>query len=315
MIKKDANVCDVRLRRTVQGADERLKHSGNSEVDKTELPDIYFHHGRYSQHGVECLNFQKILTKGGLDSSPTYPHRVHFHVFMFWREPGEHEVDFVTYQCQPGDLLYIDAGSEHAFLSENIGADGVLLSEDLVQRLEEHLPQGTLFALKMTRKMSFDQRTFELIQSCLEHIRILDRLNSRQLTMDLLIAYLIMVCNPSVSKLGSAKDVMRFKAFTELVENEYERSHSASYYANKLGMSPGGLSKLVSLMSGLTAKAWIDQYLLIQAKRHLSTEQVTVESVSFMLGFKEPTHFVRFFKRLSGVTPYVFRQSKTMAGR
>lgn len=314
MTKKDPNICKVHYRCTMPGENVQSQHSQNAEGDKTKLPEIYFHHGRHSQQGVQCLDFQKILIKGGHDHSPSHPHRIHFHVLMFWREQGDHEVDFVTYRCQPGDLLYIDPGSEHAFLSENTCADGVLLSEDLVRRLEEHLPPGALFALKMTRKMSFDQRTIELIQSCLKHIRTVAQLDRQQLTMDLLIAYLIMVCNPSLSKLGSARDVMRFKAFTELVENDCRRCHSASYYANKLGMSPGGLSKLVSSMSGLTAKAWIDQHLLIEAKRHLSTAPVTIEAVSFMLGFKEPTHFVRFFKRLSGITPYVFRQSKRSYG-
>ena len=236
------------------------------------------------------------------------PHRVHFHVLMVWTHPGKHEVDFKTYDCRPGDLLYIDAGSEQSFLDSHSLGQEVLLSGDLVRRLESLLPPATMFTLKMLRQHHLDAASFEAVRLCLQQIKNLSSADVSALTLDFLVAHLITLCCPPPTHLGSAKEVLRFKAFVDLVEKDFCLSHSSRHYANKLGMSPGRLSLLIQKMAGVSAKAWIDQYLLLQAKRRLSTEQISLERLSTELGFKETTHFVRFFKRTSGMTPLAFRR-------
>lgn len=291
-----------------RGLSSGPKMTADSSAEESSLPDIFFHQGKRSRHGVECVEFSSILHRKNLTHSPMRPHRVHFHVLMFWMHPGKHEVDFKTYDCRPGDLLYIDSGSEQAFLdSHNLGQE-VLLSGDLVRRLENLLPPTAMFALKMLRQHHLDATAFEAVRLCLQQIKNLSSEDISDLTLDFLVAHLVTLCCPPPTHLGSAKEVLRFKAFVDLVEKDFCLSHSSKHYANKLGMSPGRLSLLIQKMTGVSAKTWIDQYLLLQAKRRLSTEQISLERLSAALGFQETTHFVRFFKRTSGMTPLAFRQ-------
>lgn len=293
-----------------RGSTSELKVGTDSSTEESVLPDIFFHRGKRSRHGVECVEFSAVLNRKNLTHSPMRPHRVHFDALMFWTHPGKHEVDFKTYDCLPGDLLYIDAGSEQAFLDSHSLGQEVLLSEELVRRLENLLPPAAMFALKMLRQHHLDATASEAVRLCLQQIKNLSSEDIPALTVDFLVAHLITLCCPPLTHLGSAKEVLRFKAFVDLVEKDFCLSHSSRHYANKLGMSPGRLSLLIQKMAGVSAKVWIDQYLLLQAKRRLSTEQISLERLSAALGFQETTHFVRFFKRTSGMTPFVFRRMK-----
>ncbi|WP_258550862.1 helix-turn-helix domain-containing protein [Klebsiella pneumoniae] len=46
----------------------------------------------------------------------------------------------------------------------------------------------------------------------------------------------------------------------------------------------------------------------MEAKRDLVYTAMTVNEIADRLGFSEPAYFTRFFKRLSGVSPSVFRK-------
>ncbi|MEL7362149.1 MAG: helix-turn-helix domain-containing protein, partial [Bacteroidota bacterium] len=45
----------------------------------------------------------------------------------------------------------------------------------------------------------------------------------------------------------------------------------------------------------------------LEARRLLATTSDTVEAIGFRLGFSEATNFVKFFKRVVGITPEAFR--------
>ena len=61
-------------------------------------------------------------------------------------------------------------------------------------------------------------------------------------------------------------------------------------------------------LSGQTALGIVHQRLLLEAKRDLVYTAMTVNEIADRLGFSEPAYFTCFFKRLSGVSPSVFRK-------
>jgi AraC family transcriptional activator of pobA len=48
--------------------------------------------------------------------------------------------------------------------------------------------------------------------------------------------------------------------------------------------------------------------ILLEAKRQLHYTDRAVREVAFALGFEDPAYFTRFFSRLSGVSPRLFRR-------
>jgi AraC-like DNA-binding protein len=99
-----------------------------------------------------------------------------------------------------------------------------------------------------------------------------------------------------------------FKRFRQLLEKEFIRAHQVQHYARELGLSERTLNRACTSATGVSAKDFIARRVCLEAKRLLAHTANPVQSIAFDLGFDEATNFVKFFKRLEGVTPTGFRQ-------
>lgn len=58
----------------------------------------------------------------------------------------------------------------------------------------------------------------------------------------------------------------------------------------------------------MSAKAFIDRRTALEAQRLLVHTGATTTAIGEALGFSEPTNFLKFFKRVVGMTPDAFRR-------
>lgn len=94
-----------------------------------------------------------------------------------------------------------------------------------------------------------------------------------------------------------------------LLAEHYTEQHQVQFYADKLGLTPKYMSKLILDATGFGANAWIDQYIIAKAKLLLiSRGDLSVQEISHMLGFKEQASFTRFFRNIEKISPREFRQ-------
>lgn len=84
---------------------------------------------------------------------------------------------------------------------------------------------------------------------------------------------------------------------------------TVAYFAEKCCLSSGYFGELVKVETGRTAKDFISDHLVTEAKRLLNDFSFSVAQVSDRLGFEYPQHFVRFFKTRTGKTPTQFRSA------
>ncbi len=84
---------------------------------------------------------------------------------------------------------------------------------------------------------------------------------------------------------------------------------SVAYFADKCCYSAKYFGELVKTETGRTAKDFINDRMLQEAKRLLNDDTLSVTQVSQLLGFEYPQHFVRFFKSHTGKTPSDYRKS------
>ena len=95
--------------------------------------------------------------------------------------------------------------------------------------------------------------------------------------------------------------------FVQMVEQHYLTRQSVQDYADLLGVTPNYLSGAVSSALGRTASEIIARRILLAAQQFLRHSDLPIAEISDALGFSEPTHFSRFFKRHAGQTPRQFR--------
>jgi AraC family transcriptional regulator, transcriptional activator of pobA len=97
------------------------------------------------------------------------------------------------------------------------------------------------------------------------------------------------------------------KKFTNLVEANFDKEKSVSFYASELYVHPNYLNAIVKRQSGMTAKDSIQNRLLLEAKYLLHSTRLSVKEISHQLGFTDPNYFGVFFKRVEGHSPIAYR--------
>ena len=101
-----------------------------------------------------------------------------------------------------------------------------------------------------------------------------------------------------------------YNQFISQVNNFCRTYSDVHFYADQLNVSGRYLAQVTRRISGKTPKAIIDEYIVKEIERELSTTTHTVQEIANTFGFSSQAHLTKFFKKMRGVTPSAFRQPK-----
>ncbi|MFW1678640.1 AraC family transcriptional regulator [Pontibacter sp. JAM-7] len=276
-----------------------------------------FHNARLTALGVEPLTLSQMQAK-----LPSGPERVEFYMLMLVTAgQGRHKVDFVDYSLRPGSLLLVRPGQVQEWqLNASLAAEIILVDP-------ASLPHGELLWaaeadwLALAHWPNHSELSAEVCVEIMQAVTALGQdfalFNGSELDIALirhqLLCLLIRVARLQQHQYAGQTDRSRktYRMFIDLLEQHYQSCHQLHFYATKLGFAESTLSRACYRAEGYSAKAVIDRRIALEAKRMLVHSQATVSEISFYLGFSESTNFSKFFRRLEGCTPQVFRQSRT----
>ena len=111
--------------------------------------------------------------------------------------------------------------------------------------------------------------------------------------------------HPTPSPQAGAAIAARFQW---LVNDRFLRNTSVGDYAKLLHISPNHLSQTIKQNTGQTAKSIINERRLREAQYLLAYTRNSIADISHHLGFSEPTHFTKFFKKHTKQAPLTYRQ-------
>ncbi|WP_183576453.1 AraC family transcriptional regulator [Mucilaginibacter sp. X5P1] len=97
------------------------------------------------------------------------------------------------------------------------------------------------------------------------------------------------------------------RQFKSLLTTYSHTIKSPSAYASKLNVSPGYLNEAIKKITGSTVSYWIQQEIFSEAKRLLYHSDVDVKQIAHELGYTDYAYFIRFFRKVSGMSPLKFR--------
>ena len=98
------------------------------------------------------------------------------------------------------------------------------------------------------------------------------------------------------------------RKFNLLVENHYRTKHQVSDYAELLNKSPKTLSNLFALYNHKTPLQIIHERIIVEARRLFLYTDKSSKEIAYELGFEDPAHFSKFFKKQTGVAPSEFKE-------
>ena len=235
--------------------------------------------------------------------------RVEFHEILYVTEGRcTHMVDFEEWPCRPGALLVLRPGQVQRFDADMRECEGwmVLFRSDFLlegSRLSVHrvLAGADRLGVSATLGRLFEDTRLHGDKT------LLSQLLRHQLSTLLVRLQMIDAGRPSVPAPPDLPK-QRFQSFQSAVDDEVSHRHRISDYARRMGCSPKSLQRAVLAVRGVSAKTFLLERIVLEAKRLLAHTDEPVAAIAEILGFDEATNFVKFFRRESGQPPGAFRR-------
>lgn len=253
------------------------------------------------------------------------PQRPDFYqLLLFIAGSGAHTVDMVRFPVSRGTIIMVRPGQVQEWdTSDWPMAKMLLFHPSFLMPCGPESGEPSLLALseEWPVRFSLSPSEFVLVESWFDEIRreidLADQSqHSVRLLMHLLQVFLIrlgrLAEDPGRGEEaeGAAEIYRRFRL---ALENNFKENRSVAEYASLIGYSEKSVYRAVLESTGLTPKQAIDDRVSLEAQRLLLHTGWSVKRVAAELNFKEPTNFVKFFRRTTGQTPLGFREQKTHA--
>lgn len=221
---------------------------------------------------------------------------------------GTHGLDFVTYACRPGTLVWGRPGQVHQFGGQ-AGFDATVLSFSPAILPELPLPElvADPFAPACWQPAGEDEDAIvaEIAQIGVDQVRYGGTALGNTLLAHSMAVLLMRITALTPPPRRTPADLLIGLLRAEL---EREVTHRrVEDYAEQLRCSVRTLTRASLAVTGRSAKQLIDERVALEAKRLLATSELPVADVGRRLGFEEPTNFGRFFARETGQSPGAFR--------
>ncbi|WP_124980198.1 helix-turn-helix domain-containing protein [Nonlabens xiamenensis] len=106
----------------------------------------------------------------------------------------------------------------------------------------------------------------------------------------------------------SIKQVDLIRRYHILVEQHFKEKHQVTDYAEMLFKSPKTLANFFKKHEVSSPLKIINERIVAEAKRLLRYSDKSAEEISYELGYNEPSHFSKFFKKQTGISPLSYRK-------
>ncbi|WP_208235780.1 helix-turn-helix domain-containing protein [Actinomadura violacea] len=231
--------------------------------------------------------------------------RADFHVLaIIDAGHGTVTVDFVHHRLEPGMIVWIRPGRVHRW-DDIAGVDGTL-----VLFRPESVPQGSPGAAPFV-PVSWRQPARQgLVRLAADHLRReydasrAHAMPGSTAILHALLEVLLLRAGECAPPPPTGRDA--FTAYAAAVETHFAVSREVAWYARRLGYSPRTLTRATQDVTGRSAKQFLDDRVVLEAKRLLAHTGITVAECARRTGFDDPANFSKFFRARTALTPGAF---------
>ena len=251
------------------------------------------------------------------------PHR-HNYYTVIWpvTATGKHIIDFREYPILPDHLFFVSPEQVHQIITDPHPTGFVILftpefldknsiREDFISNLRLFRKSDETPPLPLGETMRSNLRPF--VQRMLAEFH-----SGSDMRFEIIGAYLklfLIECNGHCSLFPDSntqnaevgKNLVR--TFKETVEKNFMSWHQVKYYADTLNVTPNYLNEVIRSTTGISAKDFIQNRLVLEAKRMVVFTEKAGKEIGYDLGFDDPAHFSKFFRAQAGLSLKEFKDS------
>jgi len=252
-----------------------------------------------------------------------HPHRHNYYTVIWsFTATGKHIIDFKEYPILPNNVFFVSPEQVHQVITDPKPTGYVILFTP--EFLEKNSIRKDFIAnLKLFQKCD-ETPPLPLTNQMVDTLRIFaDQMKAafysdNELRFETIGAYLklfLIECNnhctlePDTNTQHLEVGKTLVKNFKELVEKHYFEWHQVKDYAEALYISPNYLNEVIKSAIHISAKEYIQNRLILEAKRLAVFTAKSIKEIGFDLGFEDPSHFSKFFKSNTRQSIMDFKES------
>ena len=257
----------------------------------------------------------KIITQDEVSHHPVYyAHRDDYYIFgIIVQGSLRCDIDFQSQTISEGELQFIKPGQVHRFIDGGNFEGWMLMTESGIVDDRYRL----IFDEASIRGSSAKVDTAELhaLKTLFLLMRNLLAMEVEPAVIRNLVSAFIGIVAGCFKKVCHQKsDYNRrhteiFLQLNSMLQTHLATSHSPSFYADKLHITPAYLNEVVKNVSGWNVSNYIRNEIILQAKRMLFHTSMPVKEIAASLGFEDNAYFTRIFTKAAGKSPLHFRQN------
>jgi len=243
-----------------------------------------------------------------------------FEIFLFENASGQLSLNGQSYKISNSSVFFKAAHQQPKWDFDTKKSKGYHLafqSDFFSEFFEDKLFEYRLhyfFTSFQPQHLKLNATNFEFIKLALDEIS--DALKNATNDHIDTIKSLLYVVLLKLNKLFAAKNKLSSETqgdaaiykFKETLEKNIRKFHMVDDYCDILQIQRNKLNRIVKTHFGTTVKETIHSRLLKEIKLELLGSPKTVVQIAKDLNFSEPNNMTRFFNRLEGVPPSIYRE-------
>lgn len=247
------------------------------------------------------------------------PHRHSFFQLLWFKTSGNHYIDYEIIKHPPNTLFLISKNQVHYFCPESSN-EGYLFHFN-----DSFVSNYSLDLLSRFTVSIFNEISEPYINLANNDSRIIENIckdvlleleekkeNYSHIIMHQFLGLLYKIeriKNEQISfKTDANSDFYKIVKFKQEVIKDIDQQLSIEDFASRLGISTKKLTTLTKQYTSLTPGTLIKELKILEAKRILSHQDISIKEVAYSLGFDQPTYFTKFFKKETKLTPKQFQE-------
>ncbi len=248
------------------------------------------------------------------------PHRMGYNTILIITSGiGKHFIDFKAYDYTNGSVIFVAKEQVQSF-DIKPGNSGWLIffSDEFLEKNEvgvKALSHTWLYNYHINKpgiqvNAEMREHFFDIFEKIYQEYRAGNTFAKTEVIKTLL--YLLLIKSERIKR-----DLINNNAlnrsnlifeFIDLTREKISESRNAKDYAKQMKISYKHLNNVCKQCLHKTAKDFIDEYIILEAKRILIDTDYTIKEITDKVGFDEPTNFVKYFKKHTGFSPGGFRK-------
>lgn len=161
----------------------------------------------------------------------------------------------------------------------------------------------------LRRLRPYLSRARDLTHLMAEPARLVDYIRIEQATLQWLVVYDSVMQSLGVQPTPVSRMDDRVGRAVELLDRQdLGDPADEREIATLVGLSIGQLNRLFTSQVGMTVKAYAEQRRIDHVRRTLLSSTMPIKQLAYTMGFRQQSHFSRWFHKKTGIYPRAFRE-------